>query len=281
LLKLRDGIVELYRKVATSLPPDIEEGLKSCLLREKENSPAVPHINVMLEDVRVSRETLRPICEDTGVPVIYAKVPFGLSQRDLRETIIEATRLATSKVPLRPNAVDVLTGENSGDNTGAGFPVIYLEETAGNALVIDLMLKGGDCENFGQTYKLPSADLNAGQDLEGVRKCVLDSVQKAQGRGCPPYFIGVGLGAAKDQVAMLSKRQLMRKLNDRNDVGELADLEERILEEINALEIGPKGLGGGATALGVKIGVNHRHPESFFVDVSIACWATRRGRLIW
>ncbi len=281
MLKLRDGVVELYKKVATSLPPDIEEGLKAALSRESEGSPAASCLAVMLENVRLSRETLRPICQDTGVPVFYVKIPAGLSQRDLRETIIDATRIATIKVPLRPNAVDVLTDENSGDNTGVGFPIIYMEETAGNTLTIDLMLKGGGCENVGQIYKLPFDDLNAQRDLDGIRKCVLDAVQKAQGRGCPPYVIGVGVGAAKDQVTVLAKEQLMRKLNDENKVGLLSALEKRILEEANELGIGPQGLGGGTTALGVKIGVNHRHPASYFVDVSVGCWATRRGRLIW
>jgi fumarate hydratase class I len=281
LLKLRDGVVELYRKVATSLPPDVEEAVKAALSREKEGSPATSCLSVMLENIRLARETVRPICQDTGVPVFYVKVPLGLSQRDLRETIIDATRVATVKVPLRPNAVDVLTDENSGDNTGAGFPIVYIEETDGNTLLIDLMLKGGGCENVGRTYKLPLEDLNAQRDLDGVRKCVLHTVQKAQGKGCPPYVIGVGVGAAKDQVTALARKQLMRKLGDGNKIGGLSALEERILKEVNEMGIGPQGLGGGTTALGVKIGVNHRHPASYFVDVSVGCWATRRGRLIW
>lgn len=281
MLKLRDGVVELYRKVATSLPPDIEGGLSSALSREKDGSPAASCLSVMLENVRLARDTARPICQDTGVPVFYIRIPLGLSQKDLKETIIDATRSATEKIPLRPNAVDIISEENSGDNTGDGFPIFYFEETSGNALVIDLMLKGGGCENVGQTYRLPLDDLKAQRDLDGVRRCVLDAVQKAQGKGCPPYVIGVGVGAAKDQVTMLAKRQLMRKLNDRNGADELAELEERLQNELNELGIGPQGLGGGTTVLGVKVGVNHRHPASYFVDVSVSCWAARRGRLIW
>jgi fumarate hydratase class I len=199
----------------------------------------------------------------------------------MKNTIIEATRLATEKVPLRPNAVDSITDKNSGDNTGIGFPVIYMEETRESSLTIDLMLKGAGCENAGQLYKLPVEELKAQRDLEGVRKCVIDTVQKAQGRGCPPYILGVGIGATKDQVTKLAKEQLMRRLNDVNKIEQLAELESRILNEINELGIGPMGLGGRTTALGVKIGVNHRHPASYFVDVSVSCWATRRGRLIW
>ena len=281
MLKLRDGIVELYRKVATSLPPDVEEALKAAFHREAEGSAARVSLGIILENIKAARDSARPLCQDTGVPTLMVKVPSGLSHLALRETIMDATRMATEKVPLRPNAVDVMTEQNSGNNTGEGFPIIYFEESTGSTLVIDLMLKGGGCENAGQLYKLPAEELNAHRDLDGVRKCVIDAVQKAQGRGCPPYVVGVGIGASKDQVTRLAKDQLMRKLNDTSRIPELGELERRILGEINELGIGPQGLGGSTTALGVKIGVNHRHPASYFVDVSLSCWATRRGRLIW
>jgi fumarate hydratase class I len=281
LLKLRDGISELYKKVATSLPPDVEEALKSSLSSEKEGSAAKTTLRLVLENVQFARESSRPICQDTGVPVFFVKVPVGLSQIELRNTILEATRIATDKIPLRPNAVDVISEKNSGDNTGIGFPVIHFEETTGHTLTVDLMLKGGGSENVGRLYKLPDESLKAQRDLEGVRRCVIDTVVRAQGRGCPPYVIGVGIGASKDQVTRLAKDQLMRKLNDTNPTEELAALEGKLLEEINELGIGPQGLGGRTTSLGVKIGVNHRHPASYFVDVSVSCWATRRGRLIW
>ncbi|PIW89300.1 MAG: fumarate hydratase [Nitrospirae bacterium CG_4_8_14_3_um_filter_44_28] len=281
MLKLRDGIVELYRKVATSLPPDVENALKAACVSEKKGSNARYALEIILENIRIARETARPICQDTGVPVFYVKTPIGLSQIELEKTIIEATRIATEKVPLRPNSVDIITDKNTGDNTGIGFPVIYFRETPDSALSIDLMLKGSGCENVGQTYKLPKEELKADRDLDGVRKCVLDAVHRAQGRGCSPYTLGVGIGAAKDQVARLSKEQLMRRLTDVNNVEVLLGLEERLLKEINTLGIGPLGFGGKTTALGVKIGVNHRHPASYFVDITVCCWANRRGRLIW
>jgi fumarate hydratase class I len=281
MLKLRDGIVELYRKVATSLPPDVEDALKAACVSEKKGSNARHALEVILENIRLARETARPICQDTGVPVFYVKTPIGLSQIELEKTIIEATRLATEKVPLRANAVDIITEKNTGDNTGIGFPVIYFREVPDSTLSIDLMLKGSGCENVGQTYKLPKEELKADRDLDGVRKCVLDAVHRAQGRGCPPYTIGVGIGAAKDQVARLAKEQLMRRLTDTNNIEVLFKLEKRLLKEINTLGIGPIGFGGKTTALGVKIGVNHRHPASYFVDISVCCWANRRGRLIW
>lgn len=282
MLKLRDGIVELYRKVATSLPPDIEDALKTAYSVEENGSNAKQSLEIILENIRLARETARPICQDTGVPVFYVKTPSGFNQLELEKTIIEATRIATEKVPLRANAVDIITDKNTGDNTGIGFPVIYFfKETLSSTLTIDLMLKGAGCENIGQTYKLPFKELKANRDLDGVRRCVLDTVYKAQGKGCPPYTLGVGIGASKDQVTRLAKDQLMRTITDINEVTVLFDLEKRLLNEINCLGIGPLGFGGKTTAIGVKIGVNHRHPASYFVDVSVSCWANRRGRLIW
>ncbi len=281
MLKLRDGIVELYKKVATSIPPDIEEALKSAYKNEISGSVAGSSLGIILENINLARKTVRPVCQDTGIPVFFVRVPAGLSHVELKKSFVEATRIATERIPLRANAVDIITEKNSGDNTGTGFPVIYFEEVQGGTLTIDLMLKGGGCENAGRIYKLPAEELNAQRDLDGVRKCVIDTVQKAQGRGCPPYVLGVGVGGSVDQVAVLAKRQLLCKLTDTNRIGELVKIEERLLREINQLGIGPLGLGGESTAIGVKIGVNHRHPASYFVDVSVSCWATRRGRLIW
>ncbi len=281
MLKLRDGIVELYRKVATSIPPDVEEALKAAYPNEKKGSSAEQAFRIILENIRLAREKTRPVCQDTGVPVFYVKMPRGLSQAEFESTIIEATRIATEKIPLRPNAVDIITEKNTGDNTGAGFPVIYFRESPDTTLTVDLMLKGAGSENIGQMYKLPIEELKASRNLDGVRRCVLDAVYKAQGKGCPPYTVGVGIGASKDQVAKLSKEQLLRKLSDTNQIPVLQELEKTILNELNSLGIGPLGFGGKTTAIGVKIGANHRHPASYFVDISIACWANRRGRLIW
>jgi fumarate hydratase class I len=281
LLKLRDGIVELYRKVATSLPPDVEEAVRAAAAAEEDGSSASSALRVVLDNVKSARERARPLCQDTGVPVFFVKVPVGLSHKEIRETIVEATRIATESIPLRPNAVDVISERNSGDNTGLGFPVIYIDESPGSTLSVDLMLKGGGSENVGLTYKLPDEGLRAVRDLAGVKKCVLDTVVKAQGRACPPYIIAVGVGAAKDQVTRLSKEQLLRKVSDVNPVPELAALERDLVHEINRLGIGPQGLGGRSTALAVKAGVNHRHPATYFVDVAVGCWAHRRGRLIW
>src|SRR4030042_5738755 len=280
MLRLREAIIKLYKKAATSLPSDVEAALKSVYAKEeKQKVKAI--LSAILEDIRTARKTERPICQDTGVPVFFIKVPAGISLVYLKNTIINATRIATKKIPLRANAVDVLTERNSGDNTGTGFPVIHFEGTRKSKLTVDLLLKGAGCENVGQLYRLPFGEIRAERDLEGARKCVLEAVYKAQGRGCPPYIVGVGVGASKDQVTKLAKEQLLRRLGDTNKNRVLSNLEKRLFNDINQLSIGPLGLGGRTTTLGVKVGVNHRHPASYFVDVSICCWANRRARLIW
>ena len=279
--KLEEKIIELYKKAATSLPQDVEYGLRNAYEAEENGSNSKAALSLILENIKIARETERPLCQDTGVPVFFVKTPKNQSQLKLKEVIIEATKVATEVIPLRPNAVDIVTDRNSGNNTGVGFPIIYFEESPDGTFAIDLMLKGSGCENVSQLYKLPFEELRAERDLDGVRRCGLDAVFRAQGKACPPYIVGIGVGACRDQVTKLSKDQLLRRLEDSNNIRVLSEIEERLLKEINQLGIGPLGLGGKTTALGVKIGVNHRHPASYFVDISISCWANRRARLTW
>lgn len=281
MLKLRDGIIELYKKVATSLPPDIEAALRSGMEAEEEGSEARSALENILGGTRNSRLKLRPLCLDIGVPVFYVSVPRGLSHASIQETIMEATRVATEKIPLSTNAVDFVTATNSGDNTGIGFPAVHLKQSENDMLTVDLALRCAECEGLGRTYRLPDKALGAERDLEGLGKCVLDAVKKSGGRGCSPYVIGVGAGPLAEEVTSLSRAQLMRKLPDRAELDAVAELEDKLLKDINALGIGPRGKGGRTTALAVKIGISHRLPNSCLVDVALNCWAMRRGRLIW
>ena len=121
--------------------------------------------------------------------------------------------------------------------------------------------------------------MNAHRNLDGVRKCILDAAFKAQGKGCPPYIIGVAVSGSLEEVASLSKKQLLRKIDDTNAIKELDDFEGKVLNDLNQLNIGPLGLGGKITALAVKIITDTRHPASFFVGISIGCWAMRRQSL--
>ena len=281
MLKLRDGLIELYKKVATSIPGDVQEALRAAHGNEADGSEAKEALNGLLETIRSARQHSRLVCLDIGMPAFYVSVPRGLSHKEIKDTIMDATRLATRKVPLSANAVDILTERNTGDNTGEGFPIIHLTQSSNDMLTVDLTLRCPDCEAQGQTYSLPDEALGAEINLDSIAKCAVDAVKKAQGRGCPPYAVGIGAGASKDQVTNLSRKQLLRKLSDTAENEAIAELEKTVLGEINRLGIGPLGRGGATTALGVKVGLNHRLPASFVVDVYLNCWALRRGRLIW
>jgi len=278
-MSLVSDIVGLYRHMATDLSADVYRGLEKARDSEKTGSPGHVALSTILENVNLARIEAKPMCQDTGYPVFFVNLPENTSINDVRDAIKEATRIATVEIPLRPNAVDSVTGKNSGDNTGMLWPLVYFDGWDKNHILIRAMLKGGGSENCGAVYKLPESRLGAGRDLNGVRKVVLDAVHAARGRACPPYVLGVALGGSKDSTARLSKQQLSRELDDTNPVPELAQLEQTLLEEANSLGIGPIGVGGNTCVMGVKIGAAHRHAASYFVDVSFCCWADRKGTL--
>ena len=280
-MDLVEPIVELYRRMSCGLPADVVAALEAARDAEEMGSAGRDALDTILENVRLARESGRPMCQDTGTPVFTVARPSGTREADVRDAILEATREATTRGYLRPNAVDPVTGENSTDNTGVDFPIVHLHETSADAaLVIDAMLKGGGCENVGERYKLPDASLGAARDLDGVRRCVLDAVHRAQGRGCPPYIIGVAIGGTRDATAALAKGQLLRPLDDVSPVAALATLERQLCDDANRLGIGPAGLGGKTTVLAVKAAVQHRHCACYFVEVMFGCWAMRRGRMV-
>jgi fumarate hydratase, class I len=270
-------LVELIRKCATDLPADVEAAL--CAARRAEDGSAADILSAVLGNVGIARSKGAPICQDTGTPIFRVTAPACADRARLRRDIVAAVRKATAAVPLRANAVDPVTGANSGDNTGAGVPVIHFGEWGRKAVRYELLLKGGGSENVTGLYRLPDPGLGAGRDMEGVQKCVLDAVFRAQGKGCPPYIVGVGLGGTADAAIYLSKTQLFRGLGDGSPDRKLAVLEAQLLEKINALGIGPMGMGGTTTALGVKCAKQHRHPATYFVGVSFSCWALRRAAL--
>jgi fumarate hydratase class I len=278
---LSEGLLELIRLTSTDLPADVEAALHQARGREQPGSAAAGALDSILENVTLAREKSSPICQDTGTPLFYVRHPVGWSTRQLREQIRQAVAAATKKAYLRPNAVDSLSGKNSGDNLGdEAFPTIHFEETDGDDLTVELVLKGGGCENVGAQYSLPDDRLDAGRDLEGVRRVVLDAVHRAQGQGCAPGILGVAIGGDRGSSFAASKEVLLRPLDDVHPEAELADFEARLLGEGNQLGIGPMGFGGGTTLLGVKAKDLHRLPASFFVSVSYMCWAYRRRRMV-
>ena len=278
---LTNEILELIRQTSTSLPPDVEERLRASVEKESPGSAARGALETILKNVELSRAQSTPICQDTGTPIFYVHYPEGWSTRKLREQIRGAMVQATKKSFMRPNAVDAIYDKNSGNNLGGeDFPYIHFEEVdADQPLTIELMLKGGGCENVGAQYSLPTNQLGAGRDLAGVRKVVLDAVQKAQGQGCAPGILGVAIGGDRGSSYYKSKEVLFEKLGTRNADPQLAELEERLTSEANQMGIGPMGFGGQTTVIDTKITGMHRLPASYFVSVSYMCWAYRRRKL--
>jgi fumarate hydratase class I len=255
----------------------MEQALTNAKSNEEPGSAAEGALDTILENVRMARKHATPICQDTGTPIFEVYYPLGVSTRDLSQQIRQAVAIATDQAFLRPNAVNSLTGVNSGDNTGEDFPTIHFHEWDKDTIHVDLLLKGGGCENVSTQYKLPDSGLQAGRDLDGVRRVVLDAVYQAQGKGCSPSVLGVAVGGDRGSSYIKSKQQLFRPLTDTNDNEELADLENKIYDQANELGIGPMGFGGKTTVLGVKVGTQHRLPASYFVSIAYMCWANRRA----
>lgn len=271
-----EAIFDLVRRTAFELPVDVEAALKRAYDEEAPESTARMILATFLENMALAKEKQAPLCQDTGMPLFFIHHPPGLSHRAIRRVCEEAVARATQGQFLRHNAVDPVTGLNSGNNVGKGFPGVFFEEWDDEALEVALMLKGGGSENVGRQYSLPDDALSAGRDLEGVRRVVLDAVRRAEGKGCPPGILGICIGGDRGSAYLHSKHQLLRPLTDVNPDPALAALEERILQEANTLGIGPLGLGGETTLLGVKIGALHRVPASYFVTVTYMCWENRR-----
>lgn len=270
------SLIEVIRKTSCELPKDVLAPLLGSCQAEDEGSRAKYALSILADNVRLAREKSQPICQDTGSILFYIRYPYQMEPEPLRALCRKAVSQATKLGYLRQNSVDSLTGRNSGTNLGPGSPFLHFDAWKKPCFDVRLVLKGGGCENVGVQYSLPDNRLGAGRDLKGVRRCILDAVHQAQGKGCGPGILGVSIGGDRASGYAHSKEQFLRKLNDRNPDPVLARLEEECLSAGNELGVGPMGFGGATTLLGVKVGAINRLPASFFVTVSYMCWAFRR-----
>lgn len=271
-----ETLVELIRKTSAEIPNDVQKVILEALAREEKNTTAEYAMNIIKANIELAKKKSQPLCQDTGTILFYVYHPVGFDQLHFTKTLHKAVKAATKKGYLRQNSVDTLTGKNEGMNVGPGHPDIHFHQHKKDSIEIKLMLKGGGCENVGAQYSLPNSELGAGRDLAGVRKVILDAIQKAQGKGCGPGVLGVCIGGDRGAGYVESKYQLLRRLDDKNSVKELETLEKDIVETANKLGIGPMGFGGKTTLLGCKIGTLNRLPASYFVSISYMCWAYRR-----
>ncbi|MCL6545802.1 MAG: FumA C-terminus/TtdB family hydratase beta subunit [Bryobacteraceae bacterium] len=279
-MQFLDGsLLELITQTSTNLPPDVRQAMGMALRMEIPGTQSSQALHIIAGNIDMAHEDEAPICQDTGMPTFIVHTPAGFNQLPLKAAIHRAVAEATRLGKLRPNSVDSLSGKNSGNNLGVETPVIHFEQWEQEEIEIRLILKGGGCENMNSQYSLP-CELDhlgrADRDLEGVRKCILHGVWKAQGYGCAPGAVGVCIGSDRAHGYHLAKMQLFRPLDDVNPNPELAELEARIMEEANRMGVGAMGFGGKASLIGCKITAANRLPASFFVSIAYDCWAFRR-----
>ena len=274
------NLYELICRTSTDLPVDVENALRRYLAREKRGTLATWCIETILCNTLLARNGDAPICQDTGALHFYYLVPVGFDTNALVAVTRSAVSRATRQGYLRQNTVDSVFGGSYETNIAPGAPVFHFQQGARKTVDVRLVMKGGGCENMGIQYSLPDESIEAGRDMDGVRQCILDAVWKIQGNGCAPGVLGVCIGGDRTTGYEHSKEQFLRKVSDRSNVKTLARMEARIMKDVLKLGIGPMGLGGRTSLLGVKIGALSRLPACYFVTVSYMCWAFRRRGMV-
>ena len=261
-------VVNLLRLANTKIPEDIGWALEAAGMWE--TSPvAITQIGAIMDDVKKAERFGKPMCQDTGVPVFYVRGKFDSS---IAGEIAKGVERATREIPLRPNTVDPLTRENDGRNLGSGMPIIHYIPMDVDYTEITVLPKGAGSENMTRLGMLNPAD-----GIKGVEDFIVDAVLDAGGRPCPPTIVGVGIGGMSDTCAEMAKEALAIPLDVENPDPILKEMEERLFVRLNASGLGPMGLGGSTTCLGVRIKKANCHTASLPVAVNIGCWATRRA----
>jgi fumarate hydratase subunit alpha len=262
----------ILKQAVIYLPEDVKQALKKAYAEETSETGKT-QLKAILDNIELAEKYQAPVCQDTGTIIFYVKA--GAKAKDLdkiEEALTNATRRATKEVPLRPNSVDPFTQKNSGDNTGRYIPFLHWEIVPGDGLELTVMTKGGGSENVCVTGMLVP-----GEGIKGLKKFAVDAVINAGAKPCPPNILGIAIGGGADIAIKLAKKALLKPLNEPNQDPEIAKLEKEIFEAANMTGIGPMGLGGKTTVLGVHVDYAFRHPASFPAAVAFNCWAARRA----
>lgn len=265
---IRDAVAKLCIEANCSLPCDIRKRIETACAEERWQT-AEGILQKIIENYRIADENAMPICQDTGVACVFLEIGQDVHiVGSLREAVDEGVRRGYSDGYLRKSVVrDPIHRVNTGDNTPA---MLYTELTDGDKLRITVAPKGFGSENMSRIAMLKPSD-----GLDGVKKFILKTVEEAGPNPCPPIVVGVGIGGTFDKCAYLAKRALVRDTDVRNADPFYAELEEQLLEDINALGIGPQGFGGRTSALAVNIEVMPTHIAGLPVAVNINCHVTR------
>jgi len=267
-------VIDLVEKLCIAancyLNKDIEQELSKRL--DSEVSPLGKNvIQTIIENAKIAREEQIPICQDTGMAVVFVELGTDAHfSGNLEEAINEGVRRGYKKGYLRNSVVrDPVDRVNTKDNTPA---VIHYSVTTGDKIKITIAPKGFGSENMSALAMLTPSD-----GIEGIKKFIIDTVSKAGGNPCPPIIVGVGVGGTMEKCALLSKKALLRPIASFNINGFWRGVEKELLEKINSLGIGPAGFGGKTTALSVNIETFPTHIAGLPVAVNIGCHATRHA----
>jgi len=269
---IEQAVRDLLSEAAYKLPPDYLEALEHARYREA-SVVGRSIIEILLENARCAEQQQIATCQDTGMAILHLEVGQEVLfvGGDLNEALTRGVRAAYRS--LRKSVVgDPLLRENTGDNTP---PIVHYEIVPGNKVRITGLMKGFGAELMSALKMFPPS-----VGVEGVKRFVLETIEKAGPNACPPVIVGVGLGGSFESVAYLAKKALMRPLGKPNPQPHLAQLERELLEEINHLGIGPQGLGGKITALAVHIESYPTHIAALPVAVNLNCSAPRRGQVV-
>ena len=272
--RLIDRLVAGMREGVTKLPSDVVKKIEEAHERE-ESEVARMQLKAILENIKLARDGVLPLCQDTGIQIFFIKAGYDFPYlSELRKAIPIAIEKATREVPLRPNTVDPFTGTNPKNNLGHNMPAVTIELVEGDGAEIYVFPKGGGSENMSALWMLTPAE-----GFKGMKKRILEHVLFSAGKPCPPIVLGIGIGGGADIALKLGKKALLRPLGTPNPDEKLREMEEEILADVNALGVGPMGLGGRTTALGVHIEYTSRHPATFPVGMVVQCWCDRRAKV--
>jgi len=275
-----DTIVKAVRDIivhcGTDLPQDAYDALKTAM--EEEKSPVSKEVlRQILENADIAKDEKRPLCQDTGLAVFFVNVGQDVKINGglLRDAINEGTKQGYTDAYLRASTCEPFTRANLKDKLGYNLPaIVHFDLVEGDKIDIEYAAKGGGSENVSRATVLPPA---AGMD--GVVAYVKEVISNAGPNPCPPITVGVGIGGTFEKAAISSKHALFRELGSVNSDPEMAQLEARILHEVNNLGIGAMGMGGTKTALGVHIEANPCHIASLPVSVNVQCHSSRHTHI--
>lgn len=271
--EVRAAVRRLFIEANTDLPQDVLDGVQDGIGRER-SAAGRGVLRELGENARIAREERMPICQDTGLAVVFIDIGQDLhvTGGDLTAAVNEGVRQGYAEGCLRNSACDPFSRSNTGDNTPA---VIHYNIVPGDRMKIVAMPKGGGAENMSRVELLtPSAG------LKGVEDLVIETVMRAGGNPCPPTIIGIGVGGTFERSGLLAKRALLRRVGQRNPDPAIAEIEKDLLARINRLGIGPMAYGGDITSLEVFMEVEPCHIASLPVTVNVQCHAARHKEVV-